>query len=213
MYTLHCFGQSGNAFKVAFLLNALEVPWRAQHVDFFTGIAREPGWREQMNEMGEIPILDTGERRLTQSGLILTWLAERHGRFRGRTEEDRLDVLRWLLFDNHKFTNYFAVYRFMKSFSPTPPDANVLDFLAGRITNAFGIVDRHLATRRFIVGDEPTIADFSMCGYLFYPAEESAGLVANRYPAIDAWVARMREVPGWADPYALMPGPRIAPRW
>lgn len=81
MYTLHCFAQSGNAFKVAFFLNALHAPWRARHVDFFTGVARTPEWREQMNEMGEIPILDTGERRLTQSGAILTFLAEEHGRF------------------------------------------------------------------------------------------------------------------------------------
>lgn len=213
MYTLHCFGQSGNAFKVAFLLNALQVPWRAEHVDFFTGIARTPEWRERMNDMGEIPILDTGEERLTQSGLILTWLAERHGRFGGRTAAERQDVLRWILFDNHKFTNYFSIYRFQKSFMPTRPEPTVLEFLAGRIANAFGIVERHLAAREWVVGDAPTIADFSLSGYLFYPAEESGGLIAEKYPAIDAWTERVKRIPGWVAPYELMPGPRIAPRW
>lgn len=213
MYTLHCFAQSGNAFKVAFLLNTLGVTWRAEFVDFFSGIARTDDWRGQVNEMGEIPVLDTGQMRLTQSGAILTWLAEEHGRFAGRDPREKLEVLRWLLFDNHKFTGYLATYRFLKSFGPARPDAALMGFLEGRIANAFGIVDRHLAVGPYLVGGQPTIADFSLCGYLFYPPEETGGLVAGRYAAIDAWAARMRHLPGWADPYDLMPGNRIAPRW
>ena len=213
MYRLHGFSQSGNTFKVAFLLRALDQPWEARFVDFMNGVTRTGEWRESTNEMGEVPVLEDGERRLTQSGVILTYLAGKHGAFAGRTEDERLEVLRWLLFDNHKFTSYFASYRFMKAFGAVEPDAAVMNWLRGRLDNAFGVVDRHLAHRPFMVGEGPTIADMSLCGYLFYPVEESGYEVAGRFPNIQAWRGRMRAIPGWADPYAVLPGPRIAPRW
>jgi glutathione S-transferase len=213
MYRLHGFCQSGNTYKVAFLLRALGQPWEPVFVDFMNGVTRTPEWRGSVNEMGEAPVLEEGERRLTQSGVILTWLADRHGQYGGRTPDERLEVLRWLLFDNHKFTSYFASYRFSKAFGPAQPDPAVMGWLRGRMDNAFGIVDRHLAGRPFMVGDAPTIADFSLCGYLFYPVEESGYEVEGRYPNITAWLQRMKQLPGWADPYEILPGERIAPRW
>lgn len=213
MYRLHGFCQSGNTFKVAFLLRALNQPWEARFVDFMQGVTRTADWRDATNEMGEVPVLDDGGRRLTQSGVILSHLAAKHGEYGGRDEDDRLEVLRWLLFDNHKFTSYFATYRFMKAFGPTAPDPAVMSWLRGRLDNAFGILDKHLAGRSFVVGGRPTIADLSLCGYLFYPVDESGYEVAGRYPHIAAWLERVRLLPGWANPYDVLPGEYIPPRW
>jgi glutathione S-transferase len=199
MYRLHGFCQSGNTFKVAFLLRALNQAWEPKFVDFMNGVTRTGEWREGTNEMGEVPVLDDGARRLTQSGVILTYLAAKHGAFGGASEDDRLDVLRWLLFDNHKFTSYFASYRFMKAFGPVAPDPAVMNWLRGRLDNAFGIVDKHLAGASYLVGKAPTIADISLCGYLFYPVEESGYEVAQRFPNIAAWLGRVREIPGWVS--------------
>ena len=213
MYRLHGFSQSGNTYKVALLLQALDQPWQAQHVDFMNGVTRSSDWREAANEMGEVPILDDGDRRLTQSGVILTWLARKHGAFGGRSEDEALEVLRWLLFDNHKFTSYFASYRFAKAFGPAAPDAAVMAWLRGRMDNAFGIVDKHLAGRQYLVGEGATIADLSLAGYLFYPVEESGYAIAGKYPNIASWVERVRALPGWKDPYDILPGERIATKW
>jgi glutathione S-transferase len=213
MYILHSFCQSGNAFKVAFMLNALDVPWEPKFVDFMNGVTRTGAWREGLNEMGEVPVLDDGELRLTQSGVILTYLAEKHGKFGGKNENEKREVLRWILFDNHKFTSYFASYRFMKAFGPAAPDAAVMNWLRGRLDGAFNVVNAHLATRSFMVGDAPTIADFSLCGYLFYPLEESGYEISDRFPHIAAWLGRLRAIPGWKDPYAMMPGERILAKW
>jgi len=122
-------------------------------------------------------------------------------------------VLRWLFFDNHKFTSYFATYRFMKAFGPAAPDPAVMAWLRARMDAAFAIVDKHLATREWMVGGAATIADFSLCGYLFYPLEESGYEVAGRYPHIEAWLARLRGLPGWASPYDVLPGERLLPKW
>ena len=217
MYRLHGFSLSGNTFKVAFLLRALDQPWEAVFVDFMNGVTRQDGWRENINEMGEAPVLEGGTlapgRRLTQSGAILTYLARQHGAFGGSTDEEQQEVLRWLLFDNHKFTSYFATYRFMKAFGPAAPDPAVMAWLRGRLDNAFGIVNKHLATSDFMVGDTPTIADMSLCGYLFYPVEESGYEFEQRFAHIGAWLARVRALPGWASPYDILPGERLLPTW
>lgn len=213
MYRLHGFCQSGPTFKVAFLLRALGQPWEPVFVDFMQGVTRTESWREQTNAMGEAPVLEDGARRLTQSGVILGYLAKKHGAYEGATEGDRLEVLRWLFFDNHKFTSYFATYRFMKAFGPGAPDPVVLAWLRARMDAAFAIVDKHLATREWMVGRTATIADFSLSGYLFYPLEESGYEVAGRYPHIEAWLARLRGLPGWASPYDVLPGERLLPKW
>jgi glutathione S-transferase len=60
MLKLHGFSQSGNTFKVAFLLRALGVQWQPVHLsfaDFAAGTTRSPAWRESVNEMGEVPVL------------------------------------------------------------------------------------------------------------------------------------------------------------
>jgi glutathione S-transferase len=213
MYRLHCFSQSGNSFKVAFALRALRQPWEAVYVDYMNGLTREAGWREQTNEMGEAPVLDDGPRRLTQSGAILTYLARKHGALGGRSEDETQDVLRWLFFDNHKFTSYFATYRFMKSFSATAPDPTVMAWLKSRIDPNLAIVEKHLAKQAYIVGDAPTIADISMSAYLLYPSEESGYLFAQSHPNIEAWLQRLRDMEGYGDPYEVLPGERILPKW
>ena len=217
MLRLHGFAQSGNTFKVAFLLRALGVPWQPvpmSFLDFAAGATRDAAWREGVNEMGEVPVLeDESGRKTTQSGVILTMLAEQHGRLGGRSADERREVLRWLFFDNHKFSSYFATWRFMKAFAAKAPEPTIAAFLKGRIDSAFIIVEKHLAGRAYIVGDALSIADISLSGYLFFPADESGYGLEEHFPNLAAWRDRLKTAPGWGDPYEVLPGERIAPRW
>ena len=216
MYKLHAFAQSGNTFKVALLLQALRQPWTPIHLpfeEFAKGIQRSDAWREGINPMGEIPVLETGDRKLTQSAAIMLFLSNKHGAYGGQSDDERQEVLRWMFFDNHKFTSYFATLRFMKSFGSAAPDPAVAKFLAGRVDNAFGIVERHLSNREYLVGSQPTIADMSLCGYLYFPPEESGYDLAKSYPAMSRWLESLKALPGWRPPYEMMPGEPIAPRW
>jgi len=216
MYKLHAFAQSGNTYKVAVLLQALRVPWTAVHLpfaDFAAGIQRSDAWRQDVNPMGEIPVLEVGDRKLTQSAAIMLFLADKHGAYGGQSADERQDVLRWMFFDNHKFTSYLATLRFMKSFGPTAPDPAVAKFLAGRVDNAFGIVEKHLSNREYLVGSQPTIADMSLCGYLYFPADESGYDIGKSYPAMARWLERLTQLPGWKPPYEMLPGEKVAPRW
>jgi glutathione S-transferase len=210
-YKLHCFCQSGNSYKAALYLECAGLDWEPVFTDFMHGATRDPKWREAVNEMGEAPVLEHGGKKLTQSGVILSYLADKTGKFKPASEDERLEALRWILFDNHKFTSYFATYRFLKSLAPQAPDPNVLAFLKGRFDSAAGIVEKHLGKSKFVVGDKPTTADFSLIGYIYYPVEEHGYDWAKTHPNIHAWSQRMRDLPGWKDPYELMPGERIKP--
>jgi len=211
-YKLHGFCQSGNTYIVALYLNCAGLDWEPVFVDYMNGATRDPGWRESVNSMGEAPVLDIGPKKLTQSGAILIYLAELTDKFAPENDEERNDVLRWILFDNHKFTSYFATHRFMYALAPQAPDPAVMAFLKGRFDAAAAIVDKHLGQSKFMVGDRPTIADFSLAGYMFFPVEEHGYDWAKSHPNIYAWTQRLKALPGWKDPYELLPGQRIAPR-
>jgi glutathione S-transferase len=201
-YRLYCFAESGNAYKAALMLELCGLDWQARKVDFFGGETRTPEYRQTVNEMGEVPVLEHGDVRLTQSGVILDYLSEQTGRFRARSDDERREIWRWILYDNHKFNGYFGPLRFLLRFARTG-ETPVTEFLRGRVVTALGIVDGHLAGREYMVGGNASIADLSMCGYLYFGDELSVDLAA--YPNVQAWLGRIAALPGWKHPYDLMP--------
>jgi len=121
------------------------------------------------------------------------------------TDAAKEECWRWILFDNHKFTSNMATYRFLRCFAPKPVEPAVLSFMEGRMRSAYLIAERHLASRAFVLGKEPTIADISMAGYVFFPAEETGIDIASAFPALDSWRKRIAAMPNWSGPYDLMP--------
>lgn len=202
-YTLYCFKESGNAYKVALMLELTGTAWTPRWVDFFNGETRTEAYREAVNEMGEVPVLEKAGLKLSQTGAILHYLADETGKYGGGNKAEKLDILRWMFFDNHKLTSFTATYRFMTNFVDGA-DKAVTDFLAGRMHGAFKVLNGHLEGQAFIIGDEPTIADFSACGYLFYPDEFGVDWEKS-YPEIGAWLGRIRALPGWRHPYEILP--------
>lgn len=206
-HTLYGFGESGHSYKAALMLELTGLDWRLEPVDYFNGQTREEAYRTSLNEMGEAPVLVHRGLTLTQSGVILDYLSGLTGRFTPRGEEERREVLRWMFFDNHKFSSYYATLRFLVGLQRSG-ESPVTDWLRGRARQAFSIVDRHLAAQPWLVGERPTIADLSLAGYMFY--DEPTGLDLASFRHLDAWRGRLRELPGWRPPYELMP-PALTP--
>ncbi|MEF3048375.1 glutathione S-transferase family protein [Pseudotabrizicola sp. L79] len=201
---LYCFGESGNAYKCALALALSGMDWEAVFVDFFNGGARNPEFRA-LNDMGEVPVLVDGDLTLTQSGVILTHIAAVSGQLGGRDEAEQREILRWILWDNHKLSTQIGTTRFLMNFLPEDKrPAGVIPFLQGRLKAAYKVLDDHLAAHDWIVGQGPTIADLSCCGYFYYP--EPFGFDRKDWPHIDAWLNRIAALPGWKHPYELMPG-------
>ncbi|WP_380057295.1 glutathione S-transferase family protein [Falsihalocynthiibacter sp. SS001] len=201
---LYCFGESGHSYKAALALELSGLDWTPKYVDFFNGGARTPEFAA-LNEMGECPVLVDGDVTLSQSGVILDYITEKTGKFGGKTPAEKREVLRWVLWDNHKMSAQAGPLRFMMNFLPEEKrNADVIGFLSGRTQAALGILERALADRDWLVGDGITAADLSCCCYLFYP--EPFGFNRTDFPNIDAWLARIEALPGYKHPYDLMPG-------
>jgi glutathione S-transferase len=206
-YELYCFAQSGNAYRVALMLNLIGAEWKPLFVDFFAkGETRSPTYRANINEMGEVPVLVDGERKLSQSGVILTYLANRSGKFCPQGEDEQLEALRWIIFDNQKINGYLGPFRFLRCFAKPRGEPAVLEFLKGRIMNSLAILDNRLASRPFVLGARPTITDISLVAYMYYPVEEFGFDIAGTHKNIGAWLERIKALPGWKHPYDLMPG-------
>jgi glutathione S-transferase len=205
-YQLYCYAQSGHCYRAALMLNLIGADWEPLLVDFFVkAVQRTPQYRSDINEMGEAPVLVHGSRKLSQSGVILSYLAERSGQFLPRDNDAKLEALRWLLFDNQKVNGFLGPYRFLRSFAKPQGHPAVLEFFKGRLENTLGILDKRLADRAYVLGEEPSIADVSLVGYMYYPAEEFGFEIAASYPNIGAWLGRIKALPNWAHPYDLMP--------
>jgi len=201
---LYCFGESGNSYKAALPLELSGLGWQPVFVDFFNGETRGDAFRA-INEMGEAPALVAGGETVTQSGAIQSWISEKSGRFGGASPAEAREVLRWVLWDNHKLSSAAGVTRFLTNFLPPEKrPAEVIAWQQGRLNGAYQTLDAHLATRDWIVGDGPTNADFSCCGYLYYP--EPFGFSRADWPNIDRWLDQISGLPGWKHPYDLMPG-------
>ncbi len=198
---LYCFGESGNAYKAALTMELAGYDWQPVYVDFFNGETRSPAFRE-INEMGEVPVFREGDLTLTQSAVIQYHVAEKTGKFLGT---DRNEVLRWVMFDNHKLSGQAGSARFLRNFIPPEKRPQpVIDFLMARLKTAYRTLDTHLTGRHWVADDTFTIADAACCGYLFYP--EPFGFDRAEWPNIDRWLDGIAALPGWKHPYDLMPG-------
>lgn len=206
-YRLHYFPESGNSYKLALMLTLCGETFEPVWTDFAARVTWTHEWRANINSMGEIPVLEADGEKLSQTAPILLWLAERYGLFGGE-ESDRFEVMRWLFWDNQKLSGHMANYRFLRTFTRMP-DPAVLAYLRKRIDDFLGIVERQIADRPFVIGDHVTIADLSMCAYLSFPADETGYDLSAAYPAVQAWLRRIADLPGWRAPYDLLPGKRL----
>ena len=187
--------------RVTWMLEELGQPYEIVKTKQHTDVMR------RHNPSGKGPALVDGDLVLSQSGAIQCHVAEVTGRFRGHSAAERHEVLRWMMWDNHKLSGQAGMLRFLMNFLPgARRPAEVIAFQSGRLRAALATLEAHLAGggRDWIVGASPSLADTACCGYLYYP--EPFGFDRPAYPGIDRWLARLSALPGWKHPYDLMPG-------
>ncbi len=202
---LYCMGESGNSYKAALPLELSGLDWEPVWVDFFGGETRSPDFRQNINDQGEVPVLIDGDVKITQSAVIQRYIAEKSGKFDGADDAEKREVMRWVMWDNHKMSSQAGMTRFLMNFLPEDKrPKEVIGFMQARLKGAYEILNAALEGTDWLVGTSPTMADFSCCGYLFYP--EPFGFDRAEWPNIDRWLDNIAALPGWKHPYDLMPG-------
>jgi glutathione S-transferase len=195
MLKVYDFTGSGNGYKVWLLLRQLGVPYTRIECDILKGETRTPAFLAK-NPNGRIPTLELEDGTyLAESGAILWYLAEGTA-FAPATRLERAQTLQWMFFEQYSHEPYIAVVRFWRHFlerlSPQQ-EANLPDLMK-RGYAALDVMERHLARHDFLVGGRYGLADIALYAYTHCAHEGDFDLA--RYPAVTAWLARVKAQPG-----------------
>lgn len=184
---------SGNGYKVRLALAFLEIPYELVVVDILAGGSRTLEFLEK-NPNGRIPVLELDDGTcLAESDAILFYLGEGTP----LVPSDRLQraqVLQWMFFEQYSHEPYVATSRFL--LQHREQTAEVIADLARRREPglaALAVMERHLAGRRFFVGDRFTIADIALYAYTHVAPE--GGFSLDPYPQVRDWLDRVRSQP------------------
>ncbi|WP_187471219.1 glutathione S-transferase family protein [Luteimonas viscosa] len=201
MTTVHGYSTSGNCHKLRLLLEQLDRPYRWVEVDSSRGETRTPEYLAK-NPNGKVPMLELDDGRvLVESNAILCWLAEETS-FLPPDPWQRAQALSWMFFEQYSHEPYVAVARFIRGW--TPPDSPRradLPRLRERGHEAFAVMERHLGGHAWFTGPEYGVADIALFAYTDVAGDGGFDLAA--YPAVRAWLARVRATPGFVP----MPAP------
>ena len=138
-YHLYCFAQSGNCYRAALDAQRHRRGLGAVYVDFFkAGVQRTRTTARTSTRWAKRRCSAHGSKKLSQSGVILLYLAERSGKFLPRGEDERLEALRWIIFDNQKVGGNLGPYRFVRNFAKPVGEPAVLEFLKARVARRAG---------------------------------------------------------------------------
>ena len=95
------------------------------------GATRTPDYRDNVNEMGEVPVLVHGKEEAHPVRGNPHLSLRSTGKFKPQGEDERLEALRWIIFDNQKVNGYLGPYRFLRNFAKPAGDPAVMAFLKG----------------------------------------------------------------------------------
>lgn len=185
--------QSGNCYKVKLLLSQLGMPHDWRHVDILKKETKSPEFLAK-NPNGQIPLLELESgQHLAESGAILNYLADGSA-FLPADRLLRAQVLQWMFFEQYSHEPYIAVARYMIKYLGRPPEhEQTLQQKMAPGYKALDVMERHLSSRTFFVGERYTIADIALYGYTHVADQGTFDL--SRYPAIAAWIARVKAQP------------------
>jgi glutathione S-transferase len=190
MLRLYNDQDSGNSYKIRLLLTQLGIPFERIDIDLVGGETRTERYRAR-NPLGQAPFVEFDDGRvLAESNAILWYLAEGSA-FLPADRWTRAQTLQWMSFEQYRIEPNIGTPRFWITMLGLGEERRVeieRKREAGRL--ALRVLDRHLAGRTFVVGERCTIADMALFGYT-HVADEAGYRLAD-YPAIEAWIARMR---------------------
>ncbi|WP_199243225.1 glutathione S-transferase family protein [Vitiosangium sp. GDMCC 1.1324] len=184
---------SGHSHRVELFLSLLKLPFELIDVDLTQGEQKSPGFLAR-NPFGQVPVIEDGEVTLADSNAILVYLATRYdpsGRWLPREPVAAARVQQWLSVAAGLLASGPATARLVAVFG-RKLDAERAKEIASQL---YAVLDPHLSTRSFLVGDEPTLADVALYTYTAHAPE--GGVSLEPYGNVRAWLARIEALPGF----------------
>lgn len=186
------------ACAVATLVRA---PVEFIRVDLFRGDQKSQRFLD-LNPNGKVPVLEDGDLRLWEADAIAFYLARR---FRPGLwpEAQTHELVRWLSWNARHFTRAGSVlyfeYIIKAKYMKLEPSARAVDNALQEFRAGAAVLADHLKDRKFVLGDEVTLADLALA--TAFPWAQEARLPIDEYPVLRAWYSAIESLDGWLKPY------------
>ncbi|OUL17723.1 glutathione S-transferase family protein [Nostoc sp. 106C] len=192
---LYDFLPSGNGYKIRLLLTQIGMPFERIEVNIIKGETRTPEFLSK-NPNGKIPLLEIEPGRyLAESNAILVYLSE-GTEFLPYDRFLRAQVLQWLFFEQYSHQPFIATSRFLLSILGKPEEYR--EAIKQRREPGYAalrVMEKHLSSHTFFVGERYTIADIALFAYT-HVADEG-GFDLTQFPAIQTWIKRVKSQSGY----------------
>ncbi|WP_372395433.1 glutathione S-transferase family protein [Azospirillum sp. HJ39] len=186
------------AARIALFFRLAGIPFGYRHLDLRSGQQKTPEYGA-INRFGRVPTLVHGERSISESSVILTYLAEQTGRFGGRDADETIRIAEWLSW----LADVLLPVQRARAVRKFHGDANALPWIDAAAASGMALFDRHLSGHGFIQGERLTIAD--IFAFPWIDLMNESAMEAKDYPNVQAWADRIRAQPGYKPQYELMP--------
>jgi glutathione S-transferase len=194
MIRLYDYLPSGNGYKVRLLLTQLGIPFERVELDIIKGLTRTPEFLRKFPN-GRIPAVELDDGSLLfESNAIILYFAEGSS-FLPSDRLQRAQVFQWLFFEQYSHEPYIASVRYLVMHPEVhDPRRGILESLMRpRGYDALSVMEAHLKTREWFVAESYSVADVALYAYTHVADEGGFDLV--RYPAVRAWLARVKSQP------------------
>src|SRR5229473_1484493 len=183
---------SANTFKVRLLLRQLAIQHEVVRLDLLKGEARTAGYRK-VNPFGRVPFIVDGEFSLGESNAILLYLA-RGSRLLPDDARAQALVQQWMFYEQNQLESAVGIPRFLLKMEGSQ---TTVDYYRPRAAAALKVLERHLASHAFFAGEAYSVADIAIFAYAHLAP--AAGHSLEQFPALRAWLARVREQPDFIE--------------
>jgi glutathione S-transferase len=178
---------SGNCLKVKFVADQLGLPYDWVETSVLKAETRTPEFLA-MNPAGQVPVVvfaDDGP--LAQSNAIMLHLAWDTDLIPADAFE-RAQMFQWLFWEQYSHEPAIAVLRFQKLYLQKS-DAEIGTALPAKCTRVLALMNDHLMTRAYFVGENLSLADIALVAYTRFAHQ--AGLDLANWPHVRQWVRRI----------------------
>ena len=187
---------SGHTYKVRLCLELNSIPYQYEAVDLSVPRKKRPETFRQHARFDEVPVLVIDGQAFVQSNAILLHLAE-NLQIMPWGKHRKLGI-EWLAWEQSGIGLSLANLRFAKKFKPETK-TEVVAWLEDRLRSDLAVLNEHLKSGcRFMLSNEPSIADCSLVGYLYWLGD--TGLKIGEWPHIESWLDRMSHLDNWQHP-------------
>jgi len=193
MYVLYDYPPSGNCYKVRLLLNQLDVAYERVTVDTQKNQSRTPEFL-QLNPNGKVPALRLNNGDILAESNAILWLLSEETQFLPATGWERAQVLQWMFFEQYSHEPYIATLRNWIAYANKRREhAHEIEAYRPKGYAALGVMESHLESRSFFVGETYSIADIALYAYTHVAHEGEYDL--RGYVAIKKWMNNIETQP------------------